>query len=105
MPSISRGAVPLARDLDSRWLILGIYRWYRTLSPKISLTVDSSGMSVPPPSLSCLSSLFPPKKKKKKKKKKKEEKNLTCCNERCRALCTPSKTCIIYQVKKHISLT
>ncbi|OTA01379.1 hypothetical protein A9Z42_0016780 [Trichoderma parareesei] len=42
VPSISRGAVPLARDLDSRWLILGIYRWYRTLSPKISLTVDSS---------------------------------------------------------------
>ncbi|TFA98000.1 hypothetical protein CCMA1212_010237 [Trichoderma ghanense] len=42
VPSISRGSVPLARDLDSRWLILGIYRWYRTLSPKISLTVDSS---------------------------------------------------------------
>ncbi|KAL6884831.1 hypothetical protein HDV57DRAFT_491412 [Trichoderma longibrachiatum] len=42
VPSIPRGAVPLARDLDSRWLILGIYRWYRTLSPKISLTVDSS---------------------------------------------------------------
>lgn len=47
VPSIPRGAVPLARDLDSRWLILGIYRWYRTLSPKISLTVDSSGMSLP----------------------------------------------------------
>ncbi|KAL7959297.1 hypothetical protein V8C34DRAFT_280310 [Trichoderma compactum] len=42
VPSISKGSVPLARDLDSRWLILGIYRWYRTLSPKIELTVDSS---------------------------------------------------------------
>ncbi|PTB66144.1 hypothetical protein BBK36DRAFT_1168769 [Trichoderma citrinoviride] len=42
VPSFSRGSIPLARDLDSRWLILGIYRWYRTLSPKINLTVDSS---------------------------------------------------------------
>ncbi|KAL7930291.1 hypothetical protein V8C35DRAFT_313481 [Trichoderma chlorosporum] len=42
VPAISKGTIPLARDLDSRWLILGIYRWYRTLSPKISLTVDSS---------------------------------------------------------------
>ncbi|KAH0490807.1 hypothetical protein TgHK011_002259 [Trichoderma gracile] len=42
VPSISRGSIPLARDVDSRWLILGIYRWYRTLSPKISLTVDSA---------------------------------------------------------------
>ncbi|UKZ76971.1 hypothetical protein TrVFT333_004687 [Trichoderma virens FT-333] len=42
VPSISKGSIPLARDLDSRWLILGIYRWYRTLSPKIALTVDSS---------------------------------------------------------------
>ncbi|KAL7943341.1 hypothetical protein V8C42DRAFT_328803 [Trichoderma barbatum] len=42
VPSFAKGSIPLARDLDSRWLILGIYRWYRTLSPKISLTVDSS---------------------------------------------------------------
>ncbi|KAL7791566.1 hypothetical protein V8C37DRAFT_382113 [Trichoderma ceciliae] len=42
VPSISKGSIPLARDVDSRWLILGIYRWYRTLSPRISLTVDSS---------------------------------------------------------------
>ncbi|KAL6824114.1 hypothetical protein V8C40DRAFT_247344 [Trichoderma camerunense] len=42
VPSISKGSIPLARDLDSRWLILGIYRWYRTMSPKIELTVDSS---------------------------------------------------------------
>ncbi|KAM0452789.1 hypothetical protein ACHAPV_008308 [Trichoderma viride] len=42
VPSFSKGSVPLARDLDSRWLILGIYRWYRTLSPRIDLTVDSA---------------------------------------------------------------
>lgn len=43
VPSFSQGAIPLARDLDSRWLILCIYRWYRTLSPRIDLTVDSAG--------------------------------------------------------------
>lgn len=43
VPSFSQGSIPLARDLDSRWLILGIYRWYRTLSPRIDLTVDSAG--------------------------------------------------------------
>ncbi|KAH6606981.1 hypothetical protein Trco_006134 [Trichoderma cornu-damae] len=42
VPSISKGSIPLARDVDSRWLILGIYRWYRTLSPRIKLTIDSS---------------------------------------------------------------
>ncbi|KAL7902950.1 hypothetical protein HDV63DRAFT_362704 [Trichoderma sp. SZMC 28014] len=42
VPSFSQGSIPLASDLDSRWLILGIYRWYRTLSPRIDLTVDSA---------------------------------------------------------------
>lgn len=45
VPSFSQGSIPLASDLDSRWLILGIYRWYRTLSPRIDLTVDSAGTS------------------------------------------------------------
>lgn len=44
VPSFAKGTVPFAEDIDSRWLILGIYRWYRTLSPRIDLTVDSSGM-------------------------------------------------------------
>jgi hypothetical protein len=44
VPSFSQGSIPLAKDLDSRWLILGIYRWYRILSPRIDLTVDSAGM-------------------------------------------------------------
>ncbi|KAM0253901.1 hypothetical protein ACHAQJ_007076 [Trichoderma viride] len=42
VPSFSKGTIPLARDVDSRWLMLSIYRWYRTLSPRIELTVDSS---------------------------------------------------------------
>lgn len=41
VPSFSKGAIPLAGGLDSLWMILGIYRWYRTLSPHIDITVDS----------------------------------------------------------------
>ena len=43
VPSISKGMIPLAGGLDSIWLILGIYRWYRTLSPHIDIKVDSAG--------------------------------------------------------------
>lgn len=42
VPSFPKGTIPLASNIDSRWLILCIYRWYRTLSPKIDLTVDSA---------------------------------------------------------------
>ncbi|KAG8416337.1 hypothetical protein J3458_006929 [Metarhizium acridum] len=42
VPSFSKGAVPLARNTDSLWVILCIYRWYRTLSPNIDITVDSA---------------------------------------------------------------
>lgn len=43
VPSFSKGAIPLAGGVDSLWVILGIYRWYRTLSPHIDITVDSAG--------------------------------------------------------------
>jgi hypothetical protein len=42
VPSISKGQVPLAGGLESIQLILGIYRWYRTLSPHIDIQVDSA---------------------------------------------------------------
>lgn len=44
VPSFSKGAVPLARGVDSRWVLLCIYRWYRTLSPNIDITINSAGM-------------------------------------------------------------
>lgn len=43
VPSFSKGAIPLASDIDSLWVILGIYRWYRSLSPHIDIKVDSAG--------------------------------------------------------------
>lgn len=49
VPSFAPGAVPLARGLDSRCLVLAIYRWYRTLSPRIDVHVDAAGLSPPPP--------------------------------------------------------
>ncbi|KAF5653842.1 monooxygenase [Fusarium heterosporum] len=42
VPSISKGQFPLAGGLESIQLILGIYRWYRTLSPHIDIKVDSA---------------------------------------------------------------
>ncbi|KAH7329515.1 hypothetical protein B0I35DRAFT_474110 [Stachybotrys elegans] len=42
VPSFSEGTIPLASGLNSRRLILAIYRWYRTLSPRISINVDSA---------------------------------------------------------------
>lgn len=43
VPSFSKGELPLAGGIDSLWVILGIYRWYRTLSPHIDIKVDSAG--------------------------------------------------------------
>lgn len=42
VPSFSKGTIPFASSVDSIWAILGIYRWYRTLSPNIDITVDSA---------------------------------------------------------------
>ncbi|KAK4085937.1 flavin-binding monooxygenase-like protein [Purpureocillium lilacinum] len=42
VPSFSKGTVPLAPGLESRWLLLCIYRWYRTLSPNIDIHIDSA---------------------------------------------------------------
>jgi hypothetical protein len=47
VPSFPKGTIPFASSVDSRWLLLGIYRWYRTLSPKIDLSVDSAGKQSP----------------------------------------------------------
>lgn len=45
VPAFPKAAIPLAPSMDSRWLLLGIYRWYRILSPHIDIQVDSAGMS------------------------------------------------------------
>ncbi|GAB0135267.1 hypothetical protein EsDP_00003612 [Epichloe bromicola] len=42
VPSFNKGAIPLAPNTDSRWLLLCIYRWYRTLSPAVDVSVDSA---------------------------------------------------------------
>jgi hypothetical protein len=42
-PSFSKGATPLASGVDWLWVILAVYRWYRTLNPHIDIKVDSSG--------------------------------------------------------------
>ncbi|KAI9902420.1 hypothetical protein N3K66_001772 [Trichothecium roseum] len=42
VPSFSKGDVPLAGGVDSLWVILGVYRWYRTMSPHIDIAVDSA---------------------------------------------------------------
>ena len=57
VPSFSQLQLPLIGPLESRQLILAIYRWYRMLSPRISdLSIDSCGMDCPP-SVSALKSL------------------------------------------------
>ncbi|QPH02577.1 hypothetical protein C2857_006789 [Epichloe festucae Fl1] len=42
VPSFNKGAIRLAPNTDSRWLLLCIYRWYRTLSPAVDVSVDSA---------------------------------------------------------------
>ncbi|PKS05578.1 hypothetical protein jhhlp_008096 [Lomentospora prolificans] len=41
VPSFSGLSVPGSATLDSRWLVLMIYRWYRILSPRVDLQIDS----------------------------------------------------------------
>jgi hypothetical protein len=35
----------IALTINSRWLVLRIYQWYKILSPRILLEVDSTGKS------------------------------------------------------------
>ncbi|KAF4511579.1 hypothetical protein G6O67_003361 [Ophiocordyceps sinensis] len=42
VPSFPKGTIPLFPDADSRSVLLQIYRWYRTLSPSIDITIDSA---------------------------------------------------------------
>jgi len=41
VPSIKSFNVPLLGEVNSRWIIWMVYRWYKILSPKIFLTVNS----------------------------------------------------------------
>ncbi|KAH6976868.1 hypothetical protein EDB80DRAFT_757484 [Ilyonectria destructans] len=41
VPSFSKGLIPFFKGLDSRWVLLAIYRWYRILSPHIDIKIDS----------------------------------------------------------------
>ncbi|KAK0388960.1 hypothetical protein NLU13_2537 [Sarocladium strictum] len=42
VPSFSKSGKPLASGVDWLWVILAVYRWYRTLNPHIDLKVESS---------------------------------------------------------------
>jgi hypothetical protein len=42
--SFSSRKIPLLGEINSRWVIWMIYRWYKILSPKIVLNVHSVGM-------------------------------------------------------------
>ncbi|KAL2213008.1 hypothetical protein CC79DRAFT_1351963 [Sarocladium strictum] len=42
IPNLSKSPTPIASGVDSLWVILAVYRWYRTLSPHIDIIVDSS---------------------------------------------------------------
>lgn len=45
--SFTNVSVPLVGEINSRWVIWMIYRWYKILSPKILLTVNSVGATPP----------------------------------------------------------
>ncbi|KPM35353.1 hypothetical protein AK830_g11229 [Neonectria ditissima] len=40
VPSCQKGSVPLASGIESLWIVLSIYRWYRTISPHLDIKVD-----------------------------------------------------------------
>ncbi|KFH45136.1 hypothetical protein ACRE_040620 [Hapsidospora chrysogenum ATCC 11550] len=42
VPSFSIKSIPIVGGVDSLAVILAIYRWYRTLSPKIDINIDSA---------------------------------------------------------------
>ncbi|KAK7427174.1 hypothetical protein QQZ08_006287 [Neonectria magnoliae] len=39
----SQGSSPMESGIDSLWVVLSIYRWYRALSPHLDIKVDSAG--------------------------------------------------------------
>jgi hypothetical protein len=45
VPSFSKASIPLFGEIDSRWVIWMIYRWYKILSPRIILDVHSVSAS------------------------------------------------------------
>ncbi|KAK2616505.1 hypothetical protein QQS21_000548 [Conoideocrella luteorostrata] len=42
VPSFNKGTIPFAPNTNSLWVLLCIYRWYRTLSPNIDISIDSA---------------------------------------------------------------
>jgi hypothetical protein len=48
VPSFSHISLPLIGEINSRWVIWMIYRWYKILSPRIVLNVECDGTSSPP---------------------------------------------------------
>jgi hypothetical protein len=47
VPSFKNYTLPLIGDINSRWVIWMIYRWYKILSPRIVLDVECDGMPSP----------------------------------------------------------
>jgi hypothetical protein len=48
VPSFTHISLPLIGEINSRWVIWMIYRWYKILSPRIVLNVECEGTSSPP---------------------------------------------------------
>ncbi|TVY82213.1 hypothetical protein LSUE1_G007321 [Lachnellula suecica] len=48
VPSFSKFYLPLIGEINSRWAIWMIYRWYKILSPRIVLNVECDGQSSTP---------------------------------------------------------
>ncbi|KAK3186674.1 hypothetical protein K4F52_004420 [Lecanicillium sp. MT-2017a] len=42
VPRFSKVAIPFIGTINSLWVLLGIYRWYRTMSPRIDISIDST---------------------------------------------------------------
>lgn len=60
VPSFDTISIPLIGDVNSRWVLWLVYRWYKILSPKIELTVHSAGKPIFPLFCVFCSSRFPP---------------------------------------------
>jgi hypothetical protein len=46
VPSFGDVNVPLLGAVNSRWVIGCIYRWYKVLSPRIEVDIESVGMYI-----------------------------------------------------------
>lgn len=53
VPSFKSYTIPLIGEINSRWVIWMVYRWYKILSPRIVLNVECEGIAPQP--LSCSS--------------------------------------------------